>query len=211
MNRARASRSRETIAAVDPVADRVNRLGDLTARDAVVENLVEQMLDECVDTRLAVGVDDHEVTTTPGLGPLDRKARAGLDQDGPECLAIDPRKTRDPAQQRRCLPRCAQSIGHRIVAWAVDGVRDPASVLGRENITATCHGKPLVLRRVWLLEAVSPSERWSRGRAASKGGGERGGALGCRARVEVPARGGQLRVPHGVLDAHQVNAAGDEQ
>ena len=66
------------------------------------------------------------------------------------------------------------------------------------------------LRLVGLLDAAA--ERIGRRvGAAAERGGERGGALGRRASVEVPARGRQLRVAHGVLDAHEVDAAGDEQ
>src|SRR5450755_4039896 len=63
------------------------------------------------------------------------------------------------------------------------------------------------LRRVRLLEAVSASERRSRGGAAS----ERGGTFGRRPGMEVAACGRQLGVAHGVFDAHEVNAAGDKQ
>jgi hypothetical protein len=45
----------------------------------------------------------------------------------------------------------------------------------------------------------------------SERGGERGGTFGRRPGVKVPARGRQLRVAHCILDAHQVDAAGDEQ
>jgi len=72
-------------------------------------------------------------------------------------------------------------------------------------------GPRVSLRGVRVLEAVSASERRGRVGAAPERGGERGRAFGRRAGVEVPAGGRELRVAHGVLDAHEVDPAGDEQ